>query len=175
MIITTVIGPDAEQLFGCTHEPYKKMTDLIEQKLEALAQFDQELVIKTGCEPGTDQIAFWAALRVKKKHAFVRLIVLTPYTGYASSLHTEGAFSQKELKQMLSHADIVREYKDQKKIRNRADAALALAECKKTEIEMSDIVISVVGHHSDTTVQNPNAEYALEKHKAVYELSIKLR
>lgn len=144
--IMAISGPRPKKL--CNY--YRKAYVQAVNELEAAFRDCYAHGIRTflfGGAQGIDQLAFWAAYRIKQTNPEVALHVYVPFPGQESIWLKTGLFSQAEYKQMLDVADKVI-YVDDQKPTTRSGTVTALMARNACMVRAMDIgfVVSNADH-----------------------------
>lgn len=97
------------------HARWAGLADTIEAALRLLLPFDgRPMDVVTGGAQGVDQVAFWAARRLREDGLPVRLVVCEPFGGFGGNWRDDGGdFTPGRYARLLSEADeIVRCHPD---------------------------------------------------------------
>lgn len=106
-------GPRPKKLCGYDRDLYKPFIAQLTAMLETYYANGFRRFI-TGGAQGFDQVAFWAAYRLKQKCPDVHVAVYVPFKGQESIWAKEGCFSQGDYQKMLTLADEVAYIQEEK-------------------------------------------------------------
>lgn len=98
----------AKGIYGyAEHDRWAGLADAIEEALRTLMPFDgRPMDVVTGGAQGVDQVAFWAARRLREEGLPVRLVVCEPYGGFGGIWIDDGGdFTPKRYARLLAEAD----------------------------------------------------------------------
>lgn len=153
-------GPRPKSLCGYDRNAYRPFVESLADIMQGLYRQGYRKFI-TGGAQGFDQLAFWAAYRLKREHGDVGVYVYAPFPGQDSVWPKEGCFAQGDYRKMLAAADGVEYVMDHEPI-NSSSAIHALFERNEMMVDDAGLVIALCNNDSWYTEQHGGTEKCMQ-------------